>query len=847
MNKNVLLESRKEYLLDNFERALEEEWIEVYIQPVVRSSNGRVCEEEALARWDDPVLGVLNPSDIVPVLEEAGLIAKLDLYILEKVVKKMGRQMELGIYIVPTSINFSQLDFQTDETVNKIDEFIINSGIPKDIFSFEISENALVTEKDKTIHQLERLQQLGYGIEFDDFGSGDSSLLLANQIHFNTVKINLSLTRQIFVNENAKIYITELVKMARAMDIETIVKGVENEKQVEFLREIGCAKLQGFYFSKPISVKHLEEFAENDKQFLSLENPKEAEYYNAVDRVSLRELSYAGEGSESNIIPMAIIEIDDYELNVMRLNKECQQFVDINFPDCRGIYKVTLSSQEEFPGAYTISALKQCVKTGNNIIIDDRTPTGITVHLLLKKIATNPETKKTAILFAIISVGEKAEKIDSLSYNYIARALSEDYVAMYFVDIETNKYVEYHSDGLNRDVTVEKEGDDYFFDSHRNKDNKIYEEDLPMFREMVTKENILKNIEEHGSFSITFRANEDYGTRYVCLKVVKDRTDGKHLIIGVNSVDSQIKQQKQFREMREERIYFSRIAALAGEIYAMYSVDLKDNSYTIYKSDKGANSIGINRKGKDFFDETQRLVKNIIYKDDLEGFRKAIVKDNIVSTIKKNGSFVYEYRLLFNEKPCYYRYKAAIINENDEERLIVGLINIDAEVRKEKEYAESLSLVENLAIKDELTGVKNKHAYAQAEEVLESQLSAGLVKEYAIAVFDLNGLKYVNDTYGHLAGDEYIKEGCKIICDAFSHSPVYRIGGDEFVVIVKDKDYANIGFSMSYIEAKNNENKVRGGVTMASGVSIGDRKMAINDVFKQADKNMYDKKAQMKY
>ncbi len=88
MNKNILLESKKDYLLENFERALNEDWIEVYIQPVVRSSNGRVCEEEALARWDDPVLGVLNPNDIVPVLEEAGLIAKLDLYILEKVIKK---------------------------------------------------------------------------------------------------------------------------------------------------------------------------------------------------------------------------------------------------------------------------------------------------------------------------------------------------------------------------------------------------------------------------------------------------------------------------------------------------------------------------------------------------------------------------------------------------------------------------------------------------------------------------------------------------------------------------------------------------------------------------------------
>ncbi len=658
MNKPILLESKKEYLLENFDRALKEEWIEVYIQPVVRSSNGRVCEEEALARWDDPVLGVLNPDDVVPVLEEAGLVAKLDIYILEKVIEKMERQVDMGLYNVPTSINFSQIDFQSDDVVNQIDRIISNSGISKDKFSFEISENDLVTEKYQTVSQLERLQKLGYKIEFDDFGSGDSSLLLANRIHFNTVKINLSLTRQILANANARIYITELVKMAKALDIDTIVKGVENKEQVEFLREIGCGKLQGFYFSKPVAVKNLEEFVKKDKQFLWLENPKEAEYYNTVDRVCLHELTYLG-GINSctktgdNVVPMAIVEIDDNELSVMRLNKECQLFVDENFPENKGIYKVTLSSQEDFPGAYTLGAIKQCIKSDDNIIIDDRTPAGVTVHLMLRKIATNNVTKKTAVLFAIISTGEKHKKIDSLSYNYVARALSEDYVAMYFVDINTNEYMVYHTDGANRDLTVGHQGTDYFADAHCNKENKIYEEDLLMFNEMVTKENILKNIEEYGSFSITYRANEDYGVAYVSLKAVKDRGDGKHLIIGINSVDNQVRQQERFKEMQVEKIYYSRIAALAGDIYAVYCVDLKDNSYTIYKNEQGVNYIGKNRKGKDFFEETRRIDKSVIYEEDLKGFHESIVKEKILSAIEKNDSFEYEYRRMFDDKPVF--------------------------------------------------------------------------------------------------------------------------------------------------------------------------------------------------
>lgn len=852
MKKNILLESRKEYILENFDRALKDGWIEVYIQPVVRSSTGKVCEEEALARWDDPVLGVLNACDFVSVLEEAGLISQLDLYILDKVIEKMQAQKKMGTDVVITSINFSQLDFQQGNIVKEIDNKISKAGISKDRFAFEVSENASVVEKKNTVSQLEHLQKLGYKIEFDDFGNGDSSLLLSNQLHFDVVKINLSLTRQILVNDRAKIFITELVKMANALGIETIVKGVENQAQVDFLKEIGCAKLQGYYFTRPLAVKQLEKFVKDGNLLLGLENPKEAEYYNNVDKVSIRELSVAKDRSKESelndeCMPMAIIELDYSNVRFMRINHSFRQFMYKNFPDFKIKYDGRVISHKEFPSPYVLGRIKQCVQTGENLIVDDRTPIGSTVHIMLQKIACDNEDKKYAVLFAILSTGENYNKITSLSYNYISRALSEDYVAMYFVDIETNSYVLYQADGLNRDITVEHQGKNYFHEAYKDSNKKIYEEDRTMFNMMVTKENILKNIEENGVFSITYRANESDGVKYVCLKAVKDRKDGKHIIIGINNVDGQVKQQEKFKQVQEERMYYSRIAALVGDFYAVYCIDLKDNSYTVYNTEQSEDYAGTNRIGKDFFEETIKVGKGVIYQEDQEGFFETINKKKVLDSIEKNGSFSYEYRLMINDKPTFFRYKAIKIKENNEEKLIVGLINIDAEVRKEKEYKENLSMVEKLAIKDELTGVKNKHAYAQAEEKLSTQIEDGSVDEYAIAVFDLNGLKYINDTLGHAAGDEFIKAGCKIICDAFPHSPVYRIGGDEFSVIIQGDAYSNIDFSMGYIEAKNHENKVRGGVTIAAGLARGVENKPVKQVFEEADSNMYAKKKQMKY
>lgn len=210
MGSTDLLESRNEYLLNNFERALKEGWIEIYVQPVVRSSNGKVCEEEALARWEDPVLGVLNPFDFLPFLEEAGLTECFDLYILEKVLEKMQGQIDAGVPLLSTSINFSRLSFQSRDIIKKIEKRVNGAGISKQLITFEIADGTASTENFKTIAQLARLKELGYRIELDDYGNGDISLLLSQEFRFDAVKINMSVIRQSLINENARIILSEL-------------------------------------------------------------------------------------------------------------------------------------------------------------------------------------------------------------------------------------------------------------------------------------------------------------------------------------------------------------------------------------------------------------------------------------------------------------------------------------------------------------------------------------------------------------------------------------------------------------------------------------------------------------
>ena len=114
-------------------------------------------------------------------------------------------------------------------------------------------------------------------------------------------------------------------------------------------------------------------------------------------------------------------------------------------------------------------------------------------------------------------------------------------------------------------------------------------------------------------------------------------------------------------------------------------------------------------------------------------------------------------------------------------------------------------------------------------------------------VFDLNGLKHVNDTMGHQAGDDYIREGCHIICTAFAHSPVYRIGGDEFVAVVQGRDLLNLDTIVDGIMSINAVNQKSNKVTIAVGFSVfKSDDMIVADVFQRADANMYKNKSSMK-
>lgn len=173
---------------------------------------------------------------------------------------------------------------------------------------------------------------------------------------------------------------------------------------------------------------------------------------------------------------------------------------------------------------------------------------------------------------------------------------------------------------------------------------------------------------------------------------------------------------------------------------------------------------------------------------------------------------------------------------------------LEMHISNEMLQKEELGSTRKMAYTDALTGVKNKRAFEEKKEEMEQSLAAGTINEFGIIVCDLNGLKVINDTKGHDAGDNYIKEASKIICTFFKHSPVFRIGGDEFVVLLQHDDFRNRETLLNNFDKRMYENILKDAVVISTGLDIylTDKQDTFQLVFERADKKMYARKKILK-
>ncbi|MGN1388053.1 MAG: EAL domain-containing protein, partial [Bulleidia sp.] len=242
----------KAYVLDNFTRALSEHWIHAYFQRIVDPETGKVTDEEALARWIDPESGMLSPDEFIPILEDEGILWKLDLYMAQEIIQSMREKQRNGDPLVPVSLNLSERDFRSCNMIDKLSRRMDEAGIGRKYLVIEITERAIGRDPELLSKIIEECGKAGFGVWLDDFGSEYSSLNILSSYHFDVIKLDQKFLRSMEQdNQKGKLLVAEILDFTKKAGIRSLAEGVETEEEAAFLLKHGVNKIQGFLYSRP--------------------------------------------------------------------------------------------------------------------------------------------------------------------------------------------------------------------------------------------------------------------------------------------------------------------------------------------------------------------------------------------------------------------------------------------------------------------------------------------------------------------------------------------------------------------------------------------------------------------
>lgn len=259
MSKQRLWERKVE---DDMERALANKEFRVYLQPKFSTGDETLGGAEALVRWIHPTEGFVPPNKFIPIFERNGFILKLDDYMLEEVAKQQAKWIAEGWQTVPISVNVSRAHFTREDLAEHICSIVDKYQVPHDVIELELTESAFFDDKQVLLSTVQKLREAGFLVSMDDFGAGYSSLNSLKELAIDTLKIDADFFRGTDSLDRGMLIVSEVINLAKKLNMKIVAEGIESREQVEFLTEQECDLIQGYYYAKPMP---LDEFEQNYK------------------------------------------------------------------------------------------------------------------------------------------------------------------------------------------------------------------------------------------------------------------------------------------------------------------------------------------------------------------------------------------------------------------------------------------------------------------------------------------------------------------------------------------------------------------------------------------------------
>jgi diguanylate cyclase (GGDEF)-like protein/PAS domain S-box-containing protein len=258
--------SARQLLLENaLRQAIARNQLYLHYQPQISMQDGKVIGAEVLLRWEHPELGNITPSEFIPIAEDSGQILQIGEWVLRTAMAQLKNWIQAGMSPICIAVNLSAIQFHNPQLPDLVTEILLENQIAPHCLELELTESVAMDNPAGAIAIMNNLHQRGVTMSIDDFGTGYSSLSYLKRFKVNKLKIDQSFVRHLTEDLDDKAIVTAIINMANSLGFHTIAEGVETSAQLAFLRMQGCDEVQGYFFSRPLSVIDFEHFVEDNR------------------------------------------------------------------------------------------------------------------------------------------------------------------------------------------------------------------------------------------------------------------------------------------------------------------------------------------------------------------------------------------------------------------------------------------------------------------------------------------------------------------------------------------------------------------------------------------------------
>ena len=248
----------EEDLEKDFREGIKNNEFKIFLQPKFDIRTEKIVGAEALIRREKDGM-LIMPNSFIPEYERTGVITKLDMFVFESICKKLKEWKDKGYKVFPIAINESRRHLYNENHVSELEKVVKYYKVNPNLIELELTETVVVENIESAKEAERKVHALGFVVSMDDFGVGYSSLYMLKNINIDILKIDKSFSDEVMEDKRGRIILESIIEMAKKLEIKTVAEGIETKEQLEYLKQIGCDMVQGYYFEKPLPIEEFEE------------------------------------------------------------------------------------------------------------------------------------------------------------------------------------------------------------------------------------------------------------------------------------------------------------------------------------------------------------------------------------------------------------------------------------------------------------------------------------------------------------------------------------------------------------------------------------------------------------